>query len=148
MGIMSSDVIEDVSFAGAIVVIDGNTIDDFIDDANPVDFQPCTIAEFQFSMNRKMFRIAKGAPLIMSVTVIPGSPSDTDLYHLWDTQRTESLRGEQEPAPFDASITLPQGRGKWNLFHGAALSGPAGPTVSGNGKMHGNTYTFAFEACS
>jgi len=140
--------IYDVSFAGSTIVIDGVTIKDFIDDANPIDLQDTEVANIEWSCNGRMIRTIKPSAVIMSVTVIPNSPSDKELRTIW--KRVFANGGFVSIADANKSLSAsivvdnPIG-GTFQFSGGTCLSGAAAVTANGQGKMGGNTYTFAFE---
>ena len=140
-------VIQDVSFAGVHLSIDASTIEDFIDDAAPIEFQDTEVCNIEWSCNGRMIRTVKPSAIFMSVSVIPGSPSDNALRALW--QPRFSNGGDVDLGEADTGLvcTLTYGsdRKSHTYSNGTCVSGPAGPSARGDGKMGGNTYTFAFE---
>lgn len=134
----------DVSFAGATVTVAGIHITDFMDDANPVEFQDTEVSTVGVNCNGSMIRNAKPNAIMMSVTVIPGSASDFALYNLWRQYRVQGGWNGTWETPLNASVTTGNGRITRNFTDGTMVSGPAGPSASGEGKMSGRTYTFAF----
>lgn len=140
--------IYDVSFAGSTVVIDGVTITDFIDDANPLDIQDTETSSVKWSCNGRMIRTSKPTGVIISVTVIPGSDSDNKLREIW--KRSYVNGGEMNVGaantPLKCIISSGNGKiGKFSFTNGTCVSGAAAITSNGQGKMGGNTYTFMFE---
>ena len=75
--------LKDVSFAGSTVTVAGISVTDFMDDANPVEFQDVEVSSVGVNCNDSMIRNAKPNVIMMSVTVIPGSNSDSQLYNLY-----------------------------------------------------------------
>ena len=138
--------IYDISFAGATVNIDGITIDDFMDDQNPVDFQDTDVANIEWSCNGRMLRTVKPSAVMMSVTVIPGSPSDVSLQKLlkmcFNNGGTVNL--SEANHQIVGRVGVPGGP-SYSFSSGTCVSGPLGITAQGSGKFGGNTYTFAFE---
>lgn len=140
--------IYDVSFAGSIVKIGDATIREFIDDANPVDIQDTETANIEWSCNGRMIRTIKPSAVILSVTVIPGSTSDNALRTIW--KKAFSNGGNVNIGESNKTLTASidcgnRGMGSFHFSNGTCLSGAAGVTANGQGKMGGNTYTFAFE---
>lgn len=143
-----SEFIKDVSFAGSTVQITGPTgsfrIIDFMDDANPVEFQDTEVSGVGMNFKGQMIRYAKASVITASVTVAPASDSDNNLYGLWKFYR---IHDTWEPG-WEAPITMQVMTGKpgcsRTLSNGTMVSGPAGPSSNGEGKMIGRTYTFAF----
>ena len=135
---------KDVSFAGSTVVVGNIIVKDFMDDANPVEFQDVEVSSVGVNCNGSMIRNAKPNTIMMSVTVIPGSDSDNQLYALWKRYRVQGSWNAQWEEPLSASVTIGSGRGSRQFANGTMVSGPGGPSSNGEGKMSGRTYTFAF----
>lgn len=136
--------IKDVSFAGSSVTVAGITVNDFMDDANPVEFQDVEVSSVGVNCNGSMVRNAKPNVIMMSLTVIPGSQSDTNLYNLWKRYRVQGNFNSQWETGLSATVTIGSGRGSRSFANGTMVSGPGGPSSNGEGKMTGRTYTFAF----
>lgn len=136
--------IKDVSFAGSTVTVGGVAISDFMDDANPVEFQDVEVSSVGVNCNGSMVRNAKPNVIMMSVTVIPGSPSDDALYGLWKRFRVQGNYNATWEQGLTASVNIGSGKGSRNFASGTMVSGPGGPSSNGEGKMTGRTYTFAF----
>ena len=138
----------DVSFAGSTITIGGYSIKDFMDDQNPIDVQDTESCNIEWSCNARMIRTVKPSAVIISVTVIPGSQSDKDLRTLWkDTfSNSGSVQLNQADKALDCVITCGKpGMPSYQFTMGTPIAGAAALTVNGQGKMGGNTYTFAFE---
>lgn len=136
--------IKDVSFAGSSVTVGGVTVTDFMDDANPVEFQDVEVSSVGVNCNGSMVRHARPNVIMMSLTVIPGSPSDTGLYNLWKKYRVQGNWNSAWEDHLTASVSIGSGRGSKTYSDGTMVSGPGGPSSNGEGKMSGRTYTFAF----
>ena len=140
--------ITDLSFAGSTISINGVHIKDFIDDQNPIEMQDTEVANIEWSCNGRMIRTIKPAAVMMSITVIPGSGSDRALHSLWE--KVFNNGGETSLSWANQPLTCtisPQNKNvpSYRFTNGTMLSGAAAISVSGQGKMGGNTYTFAFE---
>lgn len=139
--------IYDLSFAGSQIVIGGATITEFMDDANPIDIQDTDAANIEWSCNGKMIRTIKPAAVIISVTVIPGSASDDALRTIWKKRFLNEgfVDLDECDRPLTCQITSGNPKvGGFSFTRGTCLSGAAALTANGQGKMGGNTYTFAF----
>lgn len=146
---MNSSELLDVSFAGSTVIIAGRTIKDFMDDANPIDFQDIEVSQVGVNCNGVMIRTARPAAAMCSVTVIPASNDDSffhDLlvkYHVQDGKNNAA----QWETPLTAKIVLGKPNAKrreYRLSGGTMVGGPTGVSANGTGKMQGRTYRFAF----
>lgn len=149
--LVSSANILDVSFSGSTVKIAGTIIKDFVDNRNPVEFQDVDVSNVEWSCNGRMIRTIKPAGIMMSVTVIPGSKSDIALRKLFKESFSNGGAGADTAKANEAitaNIVLANAGNSgetYDFADGTIIAGPAGPSVSGNGKMGGNTYTFMFE---
>ena len=138
----------DVSFAGSTIVIDGALINEFMDDANPIDIQDTDTCNIEWSCNGRMIRTIKPSAVMMSITVIPGSASDHALRSIW--VRGFNNGGTVDPGVADKAIKCVVSVRKPGFYRfvftgGTCVSGAAALSANGQGKMGGNTYTFAFE---
>ena len=148
MGSMTSSAkLWDVSFAGASVTIGGHRINEFMDDANPIEFQDVEVSTVGVNCNGIMVRNAKPVAAVCSVTVIPGGTDDQALrkmmieYHVQNANNAASTWTKN----LTCNITTKGGQSKsYTLSGGTFLSGPGGPGANGQGKMGGRTYRFAF----
>ena len=143
--------IYDVSAAGSSLSISGEglgltDISDFLDDANPFQFPDTEVSGVGMNFKGALIRYARGNPFMFSVTVCSGSNSDKALrnalakYHI---SKGEKISG----GGISATLIVPAmggGTNKYSLEKGVLVSGPMGPTATGEGKLQGNTYTFAF----
>ena len=138
----------DVSFAGSRIVIGGATINDFMDDANPIEVQDTEVANIEWSCNGRMIRTIKPSAVMISVTVIPGSPSDNSLREIWKRCFSNGglLATGYADTALECVISTGNSRvGSYTFTGGTCVAGAAALTSNGQGKMGGNTYTFAFE---
>ena len=138
----------DVSFAGSKVIVDGIEITDFMDDMNPIDIQDTELCNMEWSCNGRMIRTIKPSAVVISVTVIPGSPSDKKLMNIWKERFSNG--GAVSPGTCDEPLTCVvqsdnTNVGSFTFRTGTCVAGAAAFTSNGQGKMGGNTYTFAFE---
>lgn len=142
---MAGKAITDISFAGAKITVAGVQIEDFADDANPIEFQNTEVSGVGVNLNGNMIRYAKPNVIIASVTVLPNSGSEAALRALMKKYRVQAgnnAHGQWE-TPLDLKITTQTGQ-SWHFSNGTFVSGPGGPGSSADGKMQGRTYTFAF----
>lgn len=149
-GISASHLI-DVSFAGSTIRITGNgsvEISNFMDNSNPIDFPDTAVSDVAINCYGQMIRNAKPNPIVMSVTVIPGSKEDNSLYNMWQRYRlTDGSYDEQWRTALRATISVANktmAKKTYEFSGGTMVSGPGGPSATGDGKMQGRTYTFAF----
>ena len=138
--------IHDVSFVGSTVSIStpfGDTvITDFMDDANPIEFQDVEVSTVGVNCNGCMVRNAKPNAIMASVTVIPGSENDKTLYNIWRRYRVQGTYEAGWEQGCSLTVTTRVRTDKYTL--GTMVSGPAGMSSNAEGKMQGRTYTFAF----
>ena len=137
--------INDLSFAGAKVSINGCEITEFMDDANPVDVQDAETCNIEWSCNGKMIRTVKPSGVFISVTVIPGSNSDKNLKRIWRERMCNGGTVSLGTADSSLSCTISTHLGDYNFADGTCIAGAGAVSANGQGKMGGNTYTFVFE---
>ena len=140
--------IHDVSFAGTVITIGDATITDFMDDQNPIDIQDTDVCNIEWSCNGRMIRTIKPSAVIVSVTVIPGSASDDALRRIWKANFNNGGGVDMNAANDSLEMTISSQHaeiGEFQFTGGTCVSGAAAITSNGQGKMGGNTYTFAFE---
>ena len=140
--------IYDLSFAGSVILIGGARITEFMDDANPIDIQDTETCNIEWSCNGRMIRTVKPTAVMISVTVIPGSASDNALRTIWKKNMCNGGTVSLGQANQSLTCSISCGKGSTGRFlftGGTCVSGAAAITSNGQGKMGGNTYTFAFE---
>lgn len=135
----------DVSANALSITIGGIQIVDFMDEGTPIEVSDTDTTNIEWSCNGRMIRTIKPAAVMVSVTVIPGSHSDESLWEIW--KRGFSNGGNSDIAGANTALTgtVTYIDGTVQLGNGTCVSGPSGYTARGEGKMAGNTYTFAFE---
>lgn len=133
----------DVSVANIDVNIGGVNVVDFMDEGNPIEFSDCDETNIEWSCNGRMIRTVKPSAVMVSVSVIPGSPSDLALYELWRRGFCNggNVSGQDDSLGGHISFS----GGSISYRNGTCVSGPAGVSSGGPVKLRGNTYTFAFE---
>lgn len=146
---MNSSELLDVSFAGSTVTVAGHTVKDFMDDANPVDFQDVEVTQVGVNCNGVMIRNARPAAAMCSISVIPSSRDDAffhDLlvkYHLQDGKNNANVW--ETPLTMQIALGKPNtAKRVYKLSGGTMVGGPTGVSSSAQGKMQGRTYRFAF----
>jgi hypothetical protein len=154
--------IRDVSFAGSTVTLSGGPfgnieIKDFMDDANPVEFGDVEVSTVGVNLNGAMIRNAKPNIITASITVIPFTQSDAQLYRGWQKYRVQGSWESEWEQPLTLTITIGnntggsgggQGIKRYSYTNGTMTSGPGGPVSNAEGKMQGRTYSFAFVSVS
>ena len=137
----------EVSFAGSVIVIGGARITEFMDDANPLDIQDTDTCNIEWSCNGRMIRTVKPSAVMISITVIPGTASDKALKTIWKKNFCNggSISLNEANQQLSCSISVGNSGASYMFTGGTCVSGAAALTSNGQGKMGGNTYTFAFE---
>ena len=146
---VSSRQIIDLSANNLTLNINGKVIKDFMDDANPLEFQDVDLATIDFSCNGAMCCTMKPACVIFSVTVIPGSESYTHLLEIWKKCFSNDGRANIVDNTLTASLTCtssgkPAKNIKVRMRKGTCIGGTPGVGISSSGKMGGATFSFAF----
>lgn len=115
----------------------------FADDADPFDVAVLNIAETAMGLNGDLLTWSKGAPITVTLNVVPTSEDDRNLQILFEANRT--ARGKR---PARDVVTLvgiyPDGR-QVTASPGAIISGTPFPAVASAGRMKSRPYGFAFE---
>jgi hypothetical protein len=150
---IQDNTIYDVSAAGSKLTLTGvdgiSEVKAFLDDANPFQFPDVEVSGVGMNFRGSLIRYARGNPFMFSVTVCSGSGDDKALrdalkkYHI---SKGDKISGDG----LGATLVVPAmggGTNTYTLKKGVIVSGPMGPTATGEGKMQGNTYTFAFASC-
>ena len=133
-----------VSVAACKVSINGiNIVPDAMDSGSPFEMSDAETTNIEWSCNGRMIRTVKPTAIMISVSVVPGSPADKALLNLWKRGFCNGGNVSGQDAPIHATIN--QGSFGINLSNGTCISGPCGISADGAEKLRGNTYTFAFE---
>lgn len=135
--------VSDVSVANLIVNIGGVHVVDWMDEGNPIEFSDADVTNIEWSCNGRMIRTVKPSAVMVSVSVIPGSTSDLQLYELWRRGFCNGGNVSGQDDTLSGSISF--AGGSLSYRNGTCVSGPAGVSTGGPVKLRGNTYTFAFE---
>lgn len=135
----------DVSANALSITIGGILIEDFMDEGTPIEVSDTETTNIEWSCNGRMIRTIKPAAVMVSVTVIPGSHSDESLWEIWRKGFCDGGNVNTNVANTALTGTITYIDGAVQLGNGTCVSGPSGYTARGEGKMAGNTYTFAFE---
>ena len=124
MSVSSSHLI-DVSFAGSTVRVAGITIEDFMDDANPVEFQDVEVSSVGVNCNGVIIRNAKqiddeikGEPgypgfaeLVLSYIRDEENAEEGSMNGYSDSEKSDDLESERKDNPFDKYRTRYQDGG-------------------------------------
>ena len=148
---MAEGRILDVSAAGSTIRVgEAGEITDFLDDANPFQFPDVEVSGVGMNFKGQVIRYARGNPFMMSVTVCSGSQNDYDLRKMLKKYHISVADPHVPKEGFNATVVVPKmggGTNTYTLTNGVMVSGPMGPTATGEGKLQGNTYTMAFATC-
>lgn len=141
----------DVSFAGARVRFSGAIsaeVTDFMDDANPIEVQEVEVSGAGANLNGNMIRYAKPNLVMLSVTVIPLSPSDMALREGIKKFRVQGGQNRHREWEQAVTCTIAVQDKAFVFTNGTPISGHLAPSSTAEGKMQGRTYTFAFVSVS
>lgn len=120
----------------------GFTISEFADDVDPISAEEVEPAGFEMLYDGSLFAFDKASPIVLTVSVIAGTPDDMNLKII-----TQSKRGGASLLPFNDSIsmiiTYPDG-GRVMLSSGVLIKGMVPDSITTNGRRKSNSYTFAF----
>lgn len=121
----------------------GFDVTQFADDADSLDFAPVAIGDSEMGLNGDLITWNKAVPLPMTINVIPGTADDLNLQALANANR--AAQGKRAALDrITATIVYPDGR-IVTLAGGVIISAPFGLSVSSQGRVKTNTYSFMFE---
>lgn len=121
----------------------GFVINQFADDADPLDIADIQLADTAMGLNGDLISWNTANPIPMVVNVIPGSDDDINLAILAEANRVG--RGKvSAKSKITAIITYPDGK-IITLTSGKITNAPATDSVASAGRKKSKTYTFAFE---
>jgi hypothetical protein len=119
------------------------TVEQFADDADPLDFPDIDIAEVAMGLNGDMVSWSKAKPLPVNLAVIPESVDDMNLAVALAANRV----GKSKQSALDVWTLV----GKYpsgaivTLDHGKLLSGAISNSINSAGRMKSKVYKFAFQ---
>lgn len=141
---------QDITGFGAIVQIVasntypvGVTIEQFADDADPLDFAAIQIADTAMGLNGDLISWSKAVPIPMVLNVIPGSEADLALTILADNNRV----GQGKASAYDritATVIYPDGS-RITLPNGVITNYNPGKGIASAGRLKTRSYAFSFE---
>lgn len=121
----------------------GIDITQFADDTDPFDLPSIQIKDKAMGLNGDMVTWSKANPLLVSISVVPGSDDDRNLAVLLESNRVGKGKNSVHDVitmtgiyPDDTTITLTEG---------SITDGPPGSAVASAGRLKSKTYQFAFE---
>ena len=121
----------------------GFVINQFADDADPLDIADIQIAETAMGLNGDLISWNTANPIPMITNIIPGSDDDINLGILAESNRVG--RGKVSAKDkITANIVYPDGR-IITLTDGKITNAPTTDSVASAGRKKSKAYTFAFE---
>jgi len=141
---------QDISGQGLVINLvasstfpSGFIINQFADDADPLDIADIQIADTAMGLNGDLISWNTANPIPMIVNIIPGSNDDINLSILAEANRVG--RGKiSAKDKIIANILYPNGK-ITILTDGKITNAPATDSVASAGRKKSKTYTFAFE---
>jgi len=121
----------------------GLYIDQFADDTDPTDLTNLQIADKAMGLNGDLIIWSKPNPIIINVSVIPGSFADINLAILLEANRV----GRGKIGARDVlimNVNYPAGN-FIILQNGAITDGPVASSVASSARLKSKTYSFCFE---
>lgn len=121
----------------------GFLLEEFADDADPLDMPPLTITENAMGLNGQKVSWTVANPIPMTINLIAGSVDDTNMRALFSANRAGRNKASAGDA-IQAIITYPGGiittisGGTCDVFVPA-------PPVSSAGRLKSQPYTLSFE---
>lgn len=127
----------DVTFPGGVV------LNQFADDADPLDIVNIQIADTAMGLNGDLISWNTANPIPMVMNMIPGSEDDVNLDILAEANRVG--RGKVSAKDkITATVVYPDGR-ITTLTDGKITNAPTADSVASIGRKKSKAYTFAFE---
>jgi hypothetical protein len=120
----------------------GFTLSEFADDVDPIAIEETQPSDFEMLYDGSLFAFEKAAPILASVSVIPGSDDDMNLRML--LQAKKGARSLFPVEDITSMVISYPGGGRVTLTEGTILKGPLADSVIQSGRKKGNTYSFAF----
>lgn len=120
----------------------GFTVKSFADSTNALTFEIMEPVGYKVLFDGSLFCFDKGAPVIVSIGVLPQTDDDINLKLLLTSKKSTSSWAEFLDIT-SMVVNYPDG-GKVVLSNGSIISGPVGDTVLASGRRDCNVYKFAF----
>lgn len=157
----------DISMQGATLAITcptisglGQVVLEFSDEGTPIDFPDVEVCGYAMTMNGELVVWTKPSPITWSVTVIPGSASDTQLRNMLYAGHVGGRKGnginQSSVRISTAVLTVPSINSNgivsssenltFTFTNGRLTSGPTAIGSNAEGKMSARTYKFVFES--
>ena len=153
----------DISATGSVVTFTpvrggkGFQVTHFSDDGTPFDAPDITASNNKRELNGQMISSRTPSVFSFSITVIPGSAEDDNL---WNILKQSAIQpGSISPVRslyWNVTVAVPKiddsGSGaasrKFTYSNARIVSGPTGPSTSAEGRLAARTYTFEAEGLS
>lgn len=121
----------------------GVVLDEFADDADPLDVPEINIADAAMGPNGDLVLWNKPTPIEITINVVPNSVSDRNLAILFEANRiSRGKSGAQDNVSFKA--VYPNGDVK-GLSSGTIRAGAPMPSGNSSGRLKSRSYKFIFE---
>lgn len=135
-----------VTMKASVTFPAGVTLTEFADDLDPVGSDNIDIGEMAMNVNGDAAYWKRAVPIPFTISAMPGTPTQRNLQALFDANRPQrGRRLVNDIITFD--IVYPNGN-KTTLSGGIIVNGPTMPNLSGEGRLGGMEYSFAFQGVS
>lgn len=121
----------------------GFNVTQFADDADPFDIPSIQVKDKAMGLNGDLITWSKAVPLIVSVSVVPGSEDDQNLAVLLEANRVG--KGKTGVRDVVAMTGVYPDGDTVTVSAGVITDGPPASGVSSAGRLKTSTYMFAFE---
>lgn len=121
----------------------GFPVSQFADDSDPFDIPTIQIADKAMGLNGDLVTWSKANPLVVNVSVIPGSQDDINLGILYDANRV--ARGKRGARDRITMTGIYGDNSTVILKEGKITDGMPADSVASAGRLKSKTYSFAFE---
>ncbi|OYW78787.1 MAG: hypothetical protein B7Z19_06540 [Polynucleobacter sp. 32-46-5] len=124
--------------------IEGLTITQFADDADPLDFASIKIADIAMGVNGDLIGWSRAVPVPMVLNVIPGSDDDVNLQALANAN-TASQGKSLAYDVITATVVYPDGTSV--VCRGGKMTDSStAKSISSAGRLKTKSYAFAFQS--
>jgi len=132
-----------VSLVGSTTYPAGIIIEQFADDADPLDFPDVQIAEVAMGLNGDLLTWSKAVPLPLTLSVVPESNDDNNLAVALAANRVGKNKQSAQDvwtltAKYPSGIVV-------TMTGGKMTNGSVSNSISSAGRMKSKQYKFAFE---
>lgn len=121
----------------------GVSLTQFADDADPFDTPSIQIRDKAMGVNGDLITWNKAAPIVLNLSIVPGSDDDRNLATLFESNRVG--KGKQGARDVIAITAIYPDGSTVSLTQGVITDGAPANSAASAGRLKSKTYAFAFE---